>query len=235
MAGSSPSRNVLYVGLKVHSLGTDPRPYHPRGTRVARGDGHVEGEAPLSGDRVAVLEHALRQVAVSTAEVARFCDHSEHNEELDRAWVLRAGERFRDLAMALASAFDLDLRDSYANRLGAIEANHLLSAADRFDGQAEASAAWTWRDLQCVQIGHDRYFHPDVFGLARTEQLRHYVFHLAKLTGFLASATLDQSCWPALQERAIPDMLIFGLKLPTAVGVRLPNDKIAVPDADARR
>jgi hypothetical protein len=177
------------------------------------------------------LERTLRHVAVSTAEVARYCDHAEHNEELARAWVLGAGERLREAAIELASAFTVDLRDSYASRLGAIETEHLLdTGAGGFDGRAEASAAWTWRELQCVQIGHDRHFHPDVFGLSKAEQLRHYLLHLAKLTGFLASATLDEQCWTKLKERGIPDLLIFGLKLPTVMGVRLPYDKITVSD-----
>ena len=184
---------------------------------------------------MAALERTLRLVAVSTAEVARYCDHAEHNEELKRAWVLHAGERFRDVAMALASAFDVDLRDSYATRLGAIEANHLLDTGDDFNGQAEASAVWTWRELQCVQIRHDRLFHPDVFGLSKAEQLRHYLLHLAKLTGFIASATLDDGYWPALKERGIADLLVFGLKLPTVMGVRLPYDKITVSDLDPGR
>lgn len=202
---------------------------------AATGGEHVEGEGSLNGERLAVLERTLRQVAVSTAEVARFCDHAEHNELVDRAWVARAGECFRDAAMELAAAFDVDLHDAYANRLWAIEARHLLATNDGFDSRAEASAAWTWQDLQRVQINHDRQFHPDVFGLSRAEQLRHYAFHSAKLTGFLASAILDEGCWPMLQERAIPDLLIFGLKLPTVVGVRLSDAKIAVQDLDPER
>jgi hypothetical protein len=196
---------------------------------AAAGGEHVEGEDSVSGDRLAVLERTLRQVAVSTAEIARYCDHAEHNEQLDRAWVIGAGASFRQAAMELAAAFDLDLHEAYAKRLGAIEAGHLLATAGGFDGRAEAGAAWTWRDLQRVQIGHDRQFHPDVFGLSKAEQLRHYQFHAAKLTGFLAAATIGEDRWPMLQERAIPDLLIFGLKLPTVVGVSLPDDKIAGP------
>lgn len=195
----------------------------------------VGGEDFVSGDRLAVLQRTLRQVAVSTAEVARYCDHAEHIEELDRAWVISAGQRFREAAMELAAAFDLDLHEAYTERLWAIEAGHLLATSDGFDCRAEASTALTWRDLQRVQIEHDRRFHPDVFGLSKAEQLRHYLLHSAKLTGFLASATLDEGCWPMFQERAIPDLLIFGLKFPTVAGVILPDDKMAVSDLDRER
>jgi len=147
---------------------------------------------------MAVLERTLRQVAVSTAEIARYCDNAEHNELLDRAWVIGAGECFRQAALELAAAFDLDAHEAYAKRLRAIEAVHLLAAGDGFDGHAEAGAAWTWQDLQRVQIEHDRRIHPDVFGLSKAEQLRHYLLHSAKLTGFLASATIEERSWPML-------------------------------------
>jgi hypothetical protein len=162
------------------------------------------------------------QVAPLAAAVANFCDHVEHNEAADRAWVLDAAGQLRILTVELCGREGIALLDLYAERLGAIEARNVLAGPGTFDGHRAVIDARTWRDLQLVQAAHDRHYHPDVVGLAKIEQLRHYALHLAKIVGAFAA-----SGDPAdLLQRRVPDAVLFALKLSTVMGVRLSDDTL---------
>ena len=77
-----------------------------------------------------------------------------------------------------------------------------------------------------MQWEHDRNYHPDVLGLSRYEQLRHYAFHLAKLAGAAAAAASgDESDFLA---RRLPDLLLFGLKLATLTNEPLPDEQVSL-------
>lgn len=161
---------------------------------------------------------ALR-IAPAAAAVANYCDHVEHNELADPAWVTAAGEQLRDAAVEFAGAAGVDPLELYAERLGAIEARNVLYHPDAFDGHGAALRATTWRDLQLLQFEHDRAYHPDVLGLTKCDQLRHYALHLAKIVGAFAAGTDDDD----LLRRRLPDTLLFGIKLSTVMGSRLPD------------
>ncbi len=76
-----------------------------------------------------------------------------------------------------------------------------------------------------MQWEHDRHYHPDVLGLSRYEQIRHYAFHLAKLSGAAAEAASgDESDFLA---RRLPDLLLFGLKLATLTNEPLPDEQVS--------
>ena len=177
----------------------------------------------------------FRSFALATAPhaaaVANYCDHAEHNEDAETTWVTSAGEGLGQLAFDLADASGLYLVDLYAERLRAIEARNVLARPGGFDGRTATLAAKTWRDLQLVQAAHDREYHPDVIGLARLDQLRHYAFHLAKLVG--AFAIGDDS--DDLIARRLPDALLFAIKLRTVMGKRLSDDPLPGrhPDTEA--
>jgi hypothetical protein len=160
--------------------------------------------------------------APTAAAVANYCDHVEHNEPAETSWVLDAGDELARLAFEFAHAAGLDLLELYAERLGAIEARNVLAHPDGPDGRTAALAAATWSDLQLVQVEHDRYYHPDVFGLARTEQLRHYAFHLAKVVGAFAEPAEPED----LISRRLPDVLLFAIKLQTVMGRRLAEEPL---------
>ena len=160
--------------------------------------------------------------APTAAAVANYCDHVEHNEPAETGWVVDAGTELSRLAFEFAHATGVDLLELYAERLGAIEARNVLARPDGPDGRAAALAAATWRDLQLVQVEHDRYYHPDVFGLARTEQLRHYAFHLAKIVGAFAEPAEPDD----LISRRLPDVLLFAIKLQTVMGKHLADEPL---------
>ncbi|HEX4033587.1 MAG TPA: hypothetical protein VHX66_04005 [Solirubrobacteraceae bacterium] len=162
------------------------------------------------------------QIAPLSAAVANFCDHVEHNETADRAWVLDAATGLRCLTGELCDREGLALVDLYAERLGAIEARNVLAAPGAFDGHGAAIEARSWRELQLVQAEHDRHYHQDVVGLAKNEQLRHYALHLAKVVG--AFATPDDP--EDLLHRRLPDVILFAMKLSTVMGVRLSDDPL---------
>jgi hypothetical protein len=152
--------------------------------------------------------------------VANFCDHVEHNEVADRAWVIEPAAALRAAAGELASEHDLALLDLYAERLGQIEARNVLAHAGGYDGHGAALQARTWRDLQLVQVEHDRHYHLDVAGMAKIEQLRHIALHLAKIVGAFAEPRAADE----LLHRRLPDVVLFSIKLATVMGCRLPDE-----------
>lgn len=160
--------------------------------------------------------------APKAAAVANYCDHVEHNEAAETGWVLDASGDLSRQAFEFAHVAGVDLLRLYAERLGAIESANVAARPGSFDGRAAALAATSWRELQLVQLEHDRVYHPDVFGLARIEQLRHYAFHLAKIVGAFADAANPDE----LINRRLPDVLLFAIKLRTAMGKRLSDEPL---------
>jgi hypothetical protein len=161
-------------------------------------------------------EHELLlSVAEATGLLATFCDRLEHGESDDRAHVRSTGLILRDAAITYASAAGLDIYDLYAQRLARAERSHVLGGTDSFQGELDVRAAQSWRDLQLVQVAHDRRYRPDVFGLSRYDQLRHCALHLAKLTATAAALSKDLSLREDFVERRLPDVLLFGLKVAT--------------------
>lgn len=162
-------------------------------------------------------------LARCAADVANFCDHAEHNEATDRDWVLGSARALRGLSCEVAEMLGEDLQARYAARLRAIEQRNPLSAPGAPDGGALAWEAATWRELQLVQVRHDRHYHPDVLGLSKLGQLHHYALHVSKLCGAcadLAQGRMDPEDFAA---RRLPDMLLFGIKLSTVLGQALPE------------
>ncbi len=166
-------------------------------------------------------DFALRLAPVA-AGVANFCDHVEHNESADRAWVIDAGAYLRLLACDQALAAGFSPIQLYAERLGDIEARNVMAHPGGYDGHRAALEASTWRELQLVQACHDRHYHPDVLGLAKDQQLRHYALHLTKIVGAFAEPRGEQE----LVHRRLPDALLFAIKLSTVMGVRLADEPL---------
>lgn len=161
-------------------------------------------------------------LAPLAAAVANFCDHVEHNEVADRGWVLDAAAQLRALTSSLCVQEGVSLIDIYAERLGGIEARNVLAAPGAFDGHSATLEARTWRDLQLVQGNHDRHYHPDVIGLAKIEQLRHYALHLSKIVGAFAEPAARDD----LLHRRLPDTVLFAVKLSTVMGLRLSDEPL---------
>lgn len=171
----------------------------------------------------------LRDLAIAAGHVANYCDHADHNEAVDAAWVLGTAETLRVIALRIAEREGVDLLALYADRLAAIEARNVGSGSGGFDGGAQARASSTWRELQLVQLEHDRVYHPDVLGLHKSEQLRHYSLHLTKLVAALAHEPSEREEHADFLARRLPDMLLFGIKLTTVMGQKLPETSV-VPD-----
>jgi hypothetical protein len=138
------------------------------------------------------LESAVRALVRLTGGLAQHCDRAEHNEQVSREVILATADQLRRLAIDLARTFAVDLRRSYASRLQAIEARHPLGGLGNLDVVEAVHASQTWAGLQRAQILHDLTYHPDVVGLAKFEQLRHYTIHLAKLCGYAQEAVDDE-------------------------------------------
>lgn len=168
------------------------------------------------------FEQFALALAPNAAAVANYCDHVEHNESAETRWVLDAATELSRLALQFAQEAEVDLVELYAERLGMIEGRNVLVRPGGFDGREAAVAAQSWRALQLVQIEHDRCYHPDVFGLAKVDQLRHYAFHLAKLVGAFADAVDTEE----LMRRRLPDVLLFAMKLQTLMGVQLSDEPL---------
>jgi len=169
--------------------------------------------------------------------VANVCDHVEHNEAADPMEVRVAGQRLRSIAVRLASSSGRSIIDLYAERLRVIETRNVLHHHGGFDGAAAIDDTASWRELQLLQIEHDRSYHPDVFGLAKADQLRHYALHLAKLAAAAADTARGFIAPEDFLVRRVPDMLLFGVKLATVTGEKLgddrPHSESALPDLSA--
>jgi len=161
-------------------------------------------------------------IAPHAAAVANYCDHIEHNEPAATEWVIEAGEWLTDTALQFASGKGLDLIQLYGERLRVIEAGNVLARSGGFSGHGASAAAATWRELQLVQSEHDRVYHPDVVGLARLDQLRHYALHLTKIVGAFARSDSDEE----LHTKRLPDTLLFAIKLRTVMGHRMADDPL---------
>jgi hypothetical protein len=166
------------------------------------------------------VEFALSLARIS-AKVANYCDHVEHNELAERAWVLESGEQLRLLAYTICATADLNLQDLYVQRLQSIERRNVHWSERAVDGAQLAADARSWRDLQHAQIQHDLHYHPDVAGLTKYEQLRHYAFHVAKLAGAAADVAGGELTATEFCEKRLPDILLFGIKLSTVCNEKL--------------
>lgn len=181
---------------------------------------------PSTVDRVATDSYSrwLLDLARASAAVANYCDHVEHNESAQREWITTAADTLRAAAIGLAAEEHVDLIALYAARLDQIEHRNPLWTESELDGRELALRASTWRQLQLAQLEHDRRYHPDVLGLTKLDQLRHYALHLAKLVGAVAEIVAGSADRGSFQARRLPDLLLFGLKLSTVTGERLPDE-----------
>ncbi len=175
----------------------------------------------MRADTDAARAFAL-EIAPAVGDVATYCDKVEHNEPADPKAVADAGAAIEQAVVALARQFGTDVVSAYADRLAVIETRNVLDYPTAYDGAAAVREARTWRDLQLVQVEHDRHFHPDVIGLHKLDQLRHYVLHLAKLVGAFAAATDGDD----LLARRLPDCLLFAIKLRTVTGTRMADEPL---------
>jgi hypothetical protein len=166
-----------------------------------------------------VAETVVENLAAAAAQVATVCDHSEHVEAWSDAAVTSAASALCRAAFDLAAERGIDLFEAYANRLETVEDTSVLPKPS--DPSAAARTASTWRNLQVAQADHDRIFHPDVNGLSRLDQLRHYAFHLAKFPDAVLRGDAAE-----LDGRRLPDMLLFAIKMWTLARVRLPEVSI---------
>jgi hypothetical protein len=182
------------------------------------------GRPVPSGDQ---LNQCLRSIARAAGDLATYCDKVEHNEPTDTAVVLRSAERLRTVGEYLAVIAKVPLRDCYARRLHEFETGHVLASADAPSTWQAVVVAETARELQLAQQRHDRYYHPDIFGLSKQDQLRHYTMHVTKIIGSLAEVCSEPDRWREFEAERLPDLVLFGVKISTVAGeelgdVRLP-------------
>ena len=174
------------------------------------------------------LEESQRAVTRAAADLAGFCEHVEHNEPNSVESAANAGDRLREIASQLSVHCRVSLVARYAARIRAVEEKSLLRHATLFEdemslvGADALTLATTWDELQIGQIIHDRQFHPDVFGMPKIDQIRHYTLHVTKLAGLFVDA-IDNNNWDAFQQDRLADIAIFGVKIATVCNVKLPH------------
>lgn len=172
------------------------------------------------------LSRAAFTLIRAAAACAAFCEHIEHNEPATTHQVVAAAESMRQIAAQLADQSGASLRQAYEDRIRSVETTSLLRHVNMFEqvelvGADALASARHWDELQIAQLAHDRQFHPDVFGLPKIEQLRHYTFHVTKLAGLLADA-IEQGDWDAFRDERLADIAVFGVKLATVCNEHLP-------------
>ena len=175
-----------------------------------------------------VLEASQRALTRAAADLAGFCEHIEHNESNSIGIAARAGDQLREIAANLSARSGISLTSAYAARIRAVEEKSLLRHVSLFEsavtlpGAEVLASAQTWDEVQIGQLIHDRQFHPDVFGLSKLEQIRHYTFHVTKLAGMFVDA-LDNNAWPIFQKERLADIAVFGVKIATVCNIELPR------------
>lgn len=171
------------------------------------------------------VNDAAARLATASASIAGYCDRAEHLEPTDPTVIHTVALTLRELAVELAAEQEIDIVEAYRTRLEAVEQRHPLYPAGGYAAvETIPDHGATWRQLQRVQWEHDRNYHPDVLGLSRYEQLRHYAFHLAKLAG--AAAQTGGDAERDFLTRRLPDLLLFGLKLATLVNEQLAEQSV---------
>ncbi len=175
----------------------------------------------------ATLSRAAFALIRSASACAAFCEHIEHNEPATTQQVVAAAESMRLLAAQLADQSGLSLRQAYEDRIRGVEASSILryvATAERtaLTGADALTSSRRWDEIQIAQLAHDRQFHPDVLGLSKIDQLRHYTFHITKLAGMLADA-VEHGGWTAFRDERLADIAVFGVKLATVCNERLPS------------
>jgi len=166
-----------------------------------------------------VPPEVIKKLAAAAAESATLCDHAEHLEAAEHGALIHVANALCESAYSICAMGGWDPVGLYARRLDEIEGRSPLRGPS---GREGALAATCWRDLQLVQVDHDRAYHPDVFGMSRLDQLRHYAFHLAKFPDAVLRGDDEE-----LRSRRVPDMLLFAIKLWTLGAVRLPDATIS--------
>lgn len=167
------------------------------------------------------LTHLL--VRVSGA-LAAYCDRSEHSEGADREVITAEARQLRRLAVDFSRSAGFDLQALYADRLAGIESRHPAFSDGMYDGAEAVRRSKSWSEMQSAQYRHDLTYHPDVLGLAKWDQVRHYTLHIAKLAMLALNATDDAKSganWESFLAHRLPDVLIFGIKLSTVTGEKL--------------
>jgi hypothetical protein len=176
----------------------------------------------MDRDQTDLLGWAIR-ITVLAGAIANYCDHVEHNETSDHRAIRDGGGELRRLAVEIAGSFDVDLRELYADRLAAIERRNVLGHDGAYDGAHAARCAVSLRELQLALAEHDRFYHPDIVGMSKWDQLLHHVLHLIKLAAATAAVATEGESVDDWLSRRVPDMLLFGVKLSTVSGERLPD------------
>lgn len=181
-------------------------------------------ETPQS--HAALLEGCARGLIRVAAALAAFCEHVEHNEPTIHQLPSDAARRLRAIAVDLAAGTKIDLAKAYAARIAHVEHGSLYSQVPGspipfLPGADAMTSAETWAEFQIAQVVHDRQFHPDVFGLSKIDQLRHYTLHVTKLAGLLIDA-IDSNDWQSFSPHRLSDLAIFGVKIATTCNDRLP-------------
>lgn len=165
----------------------------------------------------------------AAGQLADNCEHVEHSDAA-RYRVGAIAESLCQTASRMAHQAGFGLGQLYVVRIWGGESKSLLRFVG--PGQVDLSglrimmAAKTWRQFQIGQVAHDRQFHPDVFGMSRYEQLRHYSFHVTKLVWLMDRATKGHLPLDEFYAVRLPDIALFGVKLATLVGQELPDEPV---------
>lgn len=173
-----------------------------------------------------LFEDSARGLIRVAAALAGFCEHVEHNEPTIHQLPIDAARRLRAIAVDIATGTEIDLAQAYATRIAHVEQTSLHSQVPGspipfLPGADAMTSAATWAEFQIAQVVHDRQFHPDVFGLSKLDQLRHYTLHVTKLAGLLIDA-IDSNDWDSFSPHRLSDLAIFGVKIATTCNDRLP-------------
>ena len=164
----------------------------------------------------------LNTLDEAVCQLSTYLEHIEHCEPADPTDIDKASDGLLAITVSLAEQHDIDIASVYSQRLAGIEAKRgpFIVALDD-EGMADkkpigaevVSMAQTWRGLQIGQFLHDRECHFNIINSPEHRQLRHYVYHIAKLPAYLSEAILEENMPSFVASGRFADCLAFGVKL----------------------
>ena len=123
-------------------------------------------------------------------------------------------------AKAMAERSGFSLLVAYWRRIQNLESSGPFAGSVAESPSDMIAAAKSWRDVRIAQAAFDRWFRPDVFGLARIVQIERCTQYLNAIIWDAAGALDDPEDRPMTPER-VSDLAIFAMKLHTIAGVEM--------------
>lgn len=167
-----------------------------------------------------------KQFVLAAATLSKHCEHVEHCESNSVNDINLVSEKLLQIALSIAIENKINLAEVYLKKLQTVEAKkHLQKTLLNEDPSLQAGPLTkdiTWQKIQINQLIYDRQSEPNMLGIPKYEQVRHYALQITKLASLLFEAT-ENNQLKDFCDKHLADIAIIGVKLATLRGIKLPD------------